>query len=85
MIELSIPQKGEETRNVKDLVFTILTEEKNLSLIELTNRIQRNYNISVTYQAVRKAVDKLNQQGVLEKIGKKYKIKVGIAIKIFFR
>jgi hypothetical protein len=74
MIELSIPQKGEETRNVKDLVFTILTEEHPLSIIEITNKIQKIYNISTTYQGVRKAVDKLHEQNVLIKKGKKYEL-----------
>lgn len=74
MIELSIPQKGEETRNVKDLVFTILTEEHPLSIIEITNKIQKIYNISTTYQAVRKAVDKLHEQKVLIKKEKKYEL-----------
>jgi len=75
MIELSIPQKGEESRNVKDMVFSILTEQHPLSMMELTNRIKRDYNLSVTYQAVRKAIEKLHEQGVLEKEGKKYSIK----------
>ncbi|MBU1199598.1 MAG: hypothetical protein KKF46_01615 [Nanoarchaeota archaeon] len=74
MIELSIPQLGEETRNVKDLVFSILTAERFLSIIELTNRIKKNYNINITYQAVRKAIDTLHRQGVLLKEGKKYSI-----------
>jgi hypothetical protein len=74
MIELSIPQPGEESKNVKDLVFSILSAEYPLSIIELTNRIQRNYNISVTYQAVRKAIEGLLEQGVLLKQGKKYSV-----------
>ena len=68
MLELNIPQSGEETKNTKDLIFSILTIETNLSLIELTKRIRKDYNISITYQAVRKAVDNLIQQKVLKKI-----------------
>lgn len=74
MLELSIPQLGEESRNVKDLVFTMLASEQPLSLVELTNRIRRQHAVNVTYQAVRKAVNTLHRQGVLLKTGKKYAI-----------
>jgi len=74
MIELSIPQMGEESRNVKDLVFSVLTAEQPLSMIELFNRIRRQYNVSITYQAVRKSVNMLQSQGVLLKKDKKYSI-----------
>ena len=74
MIELTIPQLGEENRNVKDLVFTLLSVEQPLSIIELTKKIQKNYNIRITYQAVRKAVNTLEKQGVLGKESKKYRI-----------
>ncbi len=86
MIELSIPQLGEDTKNVKDLVFTILTAEQPLSIIELSNKIRKNYNVSVTYQAVRKAIDTLHSQGVLIKTKKKYSIdrKWALKLKSFF-
>src|SRR3989338_1491745 len=74
MLNLSIPQLGEDTKNAKDLVFTILTQEQPLSIIELTNKIKKQYVISITYQAVRKAVDTLHAQNVLTKTGKKYAI-----------
>lgn len=74
MIQLSIPQVGEESRNIKDLVFTLLSQEQPLSLIELTNKIKRQYAIGVTYQAVRKAVDTLRRSQVLAKTDKKYAI-----------
>ena len=74
MIELSIPQIDEESKNVKDLVFTILTQEQPLSIIELTNRVKKEYALGVTYQAVRKAVNTLQNQHVLTKNGKKYSL-----------
>ena len=74
MLELAIPQLGEDTKSVKDLVFTILTTEQPLSIIELTNKIRKNYNLSITYQAVRKAIDLLHKQRVLVKTKKKYSI-----------
>ncbi len=74
MLELSIPQLGESTKNAKDLVITLLSQEQPLSIIELTNKIKKQYVVSITYQAVRKAVDNLNNQNVLTKTGKRYAI-----------
>jgi hypothetical protein len=86
MLELSIPQLNEESKNTKDIVFTILTKEHPLSIIEITNRIKKQYNLSITYQAVRKAIDNLHGQGVLNKEGKKYSIdkKWILKLKSFF-
>ena len=74
MLELTIPQAGEKAKNIKDLIFTILTQEEDLSLIELTNIIKNQYVLNVTYQAVRKAVNTLEQQDILFKKGKKYSL-----------
>jgi uncharacterized protein YfkK (UPF0435 family) len=86
MLRLTIPQLEEDSKNVKDLVFTILTQEQPLSIIELTNKIKKQYNLNITYQAVRKAVDSLCNQGVLTKGKKKYSIskKWILSLKSFF-
>jgi len=74
MIELSIPQAGEETKNAKDLVFSILSKNQPLSTIELTNIIRKQYNVGLTYQAIKKAIDLLLSKKVLVKTKKKYRI-----------
>lgn len=74
MLELSIPQPGKYSKQAKDLIFTILTNEKSQSIIQLYNQIKKNYNISITYQAVRKAVEGLYEQEVLVKFGKQYSL-----------
>ncbi len=51
--------------NVKNLVFSILTKEYPLKIIELTNFIHKRYGRSVTFQAVRKAILQLVDEGVL--------------------
>ncbi|MBW2968364.1 hypothetical protein KY362_07830 [Candidatus Woesearchaeota archaeon] len=86
MLELIIPQPGQEARCVKDLVFTILSHERPLSIIELSNKIKKGYNIGITYQAVRKAVDNLHKQDVLTKTGKKYSVNKAwvLRLKSFF-
>lgn len=63
-----------EKDNVKNLVFTILTKEYPLKLIELTNYIKKRYGKVVTFQAVRKAVMQLVDAGVLIKDGKEFSI-----------
>ncbi len=60
--------------DVKNLVFTILTKEYPLKLIELTNIIRKRYGKSVTFQAVRKAVIGLVEEDVLEQEGFGYSI-----------
>lgn len=86
MIELSIPQPGETSKQAKDLVFTILSKEKSLSLIQLYNEIKKNYNVSITYQAIRKAVDLMVEQQILLKQGKQYSLskKWVLELKSFF-
>lgn len=54
-----------KTDSVKNLVFTILTKEYPLKIIELTNFIRKRYGKSVTFQAVRKAVLELIEEGIL--------------------
>lgn len=54
----------------KDLVFSILTARQPLSTIEIVNIIHKQYNISLTYQAVKKAIDSLIIKKVIKKDGK---------------
>lgn len=86
MLELSIPQPGENAKSAKDMIFTILSDNSPLSLIALYNIIKKQYNISITYQAVRKAVELLHKERVLTKHGKQYEINLDWAmdLKIFF-
>jgi hypothetical protein len=62
-IDITLPfiKKG----NIEDLVFTILTKEYPLRIIDLMNLIRKRYGKSVTFQAVRKAVLQLVEKDVL--------------------
>ena len=64
-LQISLPIGNKE--GVKNLVFTILTKEYPLKLIELTNFIRKRYGKMVTFQAVRKAVLELVNEKVLSK------------------
>lgn len=62
-LRITLPFGKED--NVKNLVFSILTKEYPLKIIELTNFIKKRYGKSVTFQAVRKAILELVKDGVL--------------------
>lgn len=71
-LQISLPLGNKQ--NVKNLVFTILTHEYPLKLIQLTNFIRKRYGKAVTFQAVRKAVLELVNEGVLSKQDNKFLI-----------
>jgi len=74
MIELIIPQAGEETKSAKDLVFSVLSHNQPLSTIEITNIIKKQFHLGLTYQAIKKGIDSLLSKKVLVKEKKKYSI-----------
>lgn len=69
-LKISLPLGNKES--VKNLVFTILMHEYPLKLIELTNFIRKRYGKSVTFQAVRKAVLELVEEGVIAREEKSF-------------
>ena len=62
VIKLTLPLNKEDT--VKDIVFTILTKEYPLKIIEITNIIRKRYGKSLTFQAVRKALLELIEENI---------------------
>ncbi len=60
--------------NVRILVFSILSKEYPLKIIELTNYIRKRYGKAVTFQAVRKALLQLVEEGILIEKENKYSI-----------
>jgi hypothetical protein len=71
-IELTLPI-GKKT-TVKNMIFSILRKEYPLKLIEITNYIKKRYGVSVTFQAVRKAVLQLIDEEVLLQQEKEFMI-----------
>jgi hypothetical protein len=74
VIEISIPELNENSKRVSDLVITVLSEKHPLTLIQISRIISKEHNLSVSYQAVRKAIEHLISKGVLTKNEKKYQI-----------
>lgn len=60
--------------STKNLVFSILSHEYPLRIVELSNLIRKRYGKSVTFQAVRKAVLELVQDKVLVQEEKQFLI-----------
>ncbi len=63
MLQITVPFGKKD--NTKNIVFSILSKEYPLKIIELTNFVTKRYGKSVTFQAVRKAVLELVKDGVL--------------------
>jgi len=73
-LELVIPETDVKNRNTKDLVFSVLIEEESKTLTQLHREIKRRYGISVTFQAVIKAINSLLAHKVIIKEGKVYSL-----------
>ena len=57
------------------MAFSVLMHEYPLTLMKIRNTIDKRYGKAVSFQAVRKAVLQLGEEGVLEKTGKEFQIR----------
>lgn len=73
-LELVIPETEGKDRTTKDLVFTILSEGEEKTLTQLHREIKKIYRVSVSFQAVIKAVNSLLEHKVILKDNKQYTI-----------
>ncbi len=72
-LELVIPEIGEK-KTVKDMIFLLLSQDESLTLSELNKKIKKVYQVSVSFQAVLKAVRLLRNVKVLSKGERKYSL-----------
>ena len=72
-VSITLPLIGKPT-SVKDMAFSVLMYNFPLSLIKIQNEVNKQYNKSFTFQAIRKAILQLVEAKVLEKIGKEFLI-----------
>lgn len=70
----SIPLPYFEASSVRGIIFEILRNEYPLKLIDLANILRRRYGKTISYQAVRKAVHSLIEEGVAEREGHTYRL-----------
>jgi len=73
-LEIVIPEAGTQKKTAKDMVFSILVEDKAKTLTQLHRELIRKYHVSVSFQAVMKAVHSLLFSHVLVKEGKVYSL-----------
>jgi hypothetical protein len=73
-LEIITPTIGITKKKVKDLVISALMYSYPLSLIKLTNTINKKFTSGVTFQGVRRAVNSLLDEKILIKSNKEYQI-----------
>jgi predicted transcriptional regulator len=73
VFNFTIPEPGQD-RRVKDMIIDILGFEWPLTLIQLYNKITKNYSCATSYQSVYKSINELCSEGVILKNDKLYSI-----------
>ncbi|MFH1664246.1 MAG: hypothetical protein ABH986_05600 [archaeon] len=59
-------------KGVKELSVLLLSREFPLQLIEIKKRLKEEFSVDVSFQAVKKAVDSLEEEGIIKKEGKSF-------------
>ena len=73
-INLSLPELGLKGSSTKDQIVSILSHEWPLTVKEIFNRVNRESQSSVSYQAVHKVLTDLCGRGILCKAGKSFEL-----------
>ena len=73
-INVSLPEFGSKNMNSKDAIISLLSRKFPLNAKEIFNGVKRSYESNVSYQAIHKTLQALEQEGVIEKAGSKYKL-----------
>lgn len=77
MTNISLLEMGKvKKRNVREAIISILGREYPLSIRKIYNKVKKEYNLDVTYQAVFKIIKELVGDRVLEKSEKEYKLNI---------
>ena len=63
---------GLKKKSVKEIVFNILCTDYPLSLTKLHDIISKKYNLKVSYQGIRFAINELLGENIIQKVGKEY-------------
>ncbi len=72
-LQIVLPEERKKG-STRDYVFSILTQDKPKTLTQLHREIKKRYGVSVTFQAVLKAVRTLHEQKVLSKKERVYSL-----------
>lgn len=73
-LNIIVPHFSSKGNSTKDLIISTLSEEWPLSIKEIHARLQKNYSLKASYQAVHKSIVELEEDNVLMKNGKNYEL-----------
>ncbi len=76
-LNITIPQLNSNSKSTKDMVISLLSQKWPLNAMEIYNSVQREFGAGVSYQAVHKILNELQQGKILEKNGMSYQISKG--------
>ncbi len=75
MTNLSLLEMGKiKKRSVRETIISILSKEFPLNIKKIYNKIKKEYNLGVTYQAVFKLIKEMLEDGILKKNDKEYQL-----------
>ncbi len=71
---LTIPKLGAQTSSVKDSIISVLANEWPLSAKVIYNRLQKNHGLTISYQAVHKALNEMDKHKIISKENREYSL-----------
>jgi hypothetical protein len=74
VLEIVLPEKSAKSKTTKDMVFSLLVDTRERTLTQLHREIKKRFRVSISFQAVIKAVKSLLEQEVLQKNKRLYSI-----------
>lgn len=77
MANISLLDMGKiKKRTVRETIISILSKEFPLNIKKIYSKIKKEYNLGVTYQAVFKIMKEMQEDNILEKSDKEYKLNI---------
>jgi len=77
MTKISLLEMGKtKKRNVREAILSVLSTEFPLSIKKIYNKVKKEHNLDVSYQAVFKIINGMLEDNVLEKLDKEYKLNI---------
>jgi hypothetical protein len=81
-VHLQDPRYGASTKTLHDLILLVLSKEYPLRGGEIKARLQRQFDVSVSVQAVHKALQTLKERSILEEEQNRYKVRKEYVLEI---
>ncbi len=75
-LEFVLPEINTQNKKIRELIISILADNWPLTIKKMHNKIKKEYSLSVSYQAIHKAINELKEKGIVEKTKKEYKLSI---------